>query len=431
MGFIETEIAVCERRIKKIEENPDPRRLKSNKLAYELERDLRVDLLRAWREGQTFAGIGVPVLLLQAMGFYVLDFNQAANRRSAQMPAVALERLHNLRAKGFPYNCCDGAVMGMDLIMTGDLPKPSLVVDFGGCDPLTMANIAMADWCDSLLFHLDVPLEANNDTLEYVTSQLRELINFAESKVPGIRYDEDKLAELQEVDRIAYGYYHDSYEMRKHVPCPIPARDAFRLPRPPSNFPNPQRALEWTKMWRDEQRERVEAKISTAVEEKLRLLWTVTAPMYRNVFTQCEERGVAIPVVQTVFTNRLYGGKPGIYGDKTEYGRKLSPLEEDARMILRYSWYGQGNRWIGDTLDTCRDLGCEGIVNFLQVGCLATLNLHKLLADRAEKELGITTLQIAGAYHDSEYVSDDEFDAKLHDFIDMCLWRKGVRSKGG
>ena len=193
----------------------------------------------------------------------------------------------------------------------------------------------------------------------------------------------------------------------------------------PSNFPDPKKALEWVKMWRDEIHERAEQHESNVREEKLRLLWTVTAQMYRNVFTQCEERGVSVPMIQTGFNNRLYANKPGIYGDETEYGRKLTPLEEEARMTTRFSWWGLGSRWINDTLDTCRDLKVDGIVNFLQLGCVQTLGLHKLLADSAEKELNIPTLQISGAYHDSEYVNDTEFDTALQDFITMCLLRKG------
>ncbi|MDO8491358.1 MAG: 2-hydroxyacyl-CoA dehydratase family protein, partial [Dehalococcoidia bacterium] len=264
MGFIEHEIELCERRIKKIDESPDPNRLKSNKMAYELELDLRVDLLRAWHEGQPFGAINIPFLLFQATGLGSLDFNQAANRRSAQMPAVSLERLHDLRAKGFPYNCCDGALMGVDMVITGELPKPAVVVDWGTCEPLTMANTAMAKWCGSHLFHLDVPFEVNDDTLEYVTAQLREFIGFVESKIPGARYDEDKLIELQELNRIAMGYFHDSYELRKHVPCPIPARDALRLPRMPSDFPDPRKGLEWIRIWRDELQDRVNRGTSTA-----------------------------------------------------------------------------------------------------------------------------------------------------------------------
>lgn len=423
MNFYERDLAFLERRIKKIEENPDPLRLRSNKLYYELERDSRIEQLEAWHAGKPFIRARFPQLT-KAMGFQELDAGFLSNRRTVLAPEEVLKALRSKRAEGFPINCCDGTLMTAEIVLSGDLPQPSLMLDWSGCDAVTLSNTVVAHLLDVPIFHFDVGLEVTEDNLQYVTNQIGEFIEFAESKVPGVKYNEDKLAELIEIDHMSDVYFHDLYELRKRVPCPVPARDAMRLPRLPSYFPDPEKALEWLRAYRDELYERAEAGVSTVNEEKLRLMWTMTAPLYRNVFAQCERRGVAIPTIQTVYVSEFYSGYTFREAD---FGRDLSPIEKQAIPLLCLAWGGPGTRWIDDILATCRDMKVDAIVNFLQQGCTPTLGLKKLIADRAEKELGIPTLQIEGAYHDSQYINDDEFDAKLDDFIDMCLARKGVR----
>ncbi len=425
MNFYEAEIAKCEKRIKRIEENPDPAKLGSNKILYELDRDLNIARLQDWREGKPFAD-GLPGPLAKAMGFHHLDLDVSADRSQ-----LATSQFDTIRAAGFPDYACDRTIVFIAMCMTKELPPPSFLVSNNyACDPIMLAYNALARLFDTPVVFWDFGLEANNDTLRYATDQLGEIIEFAESKVPGIKYDESKHIELQEMDGNAFSLLHEIYQLRKHVPCPISGRDAFRLPMPPSHYPNPAKALEYFRAWRDEMQERAEKGIGAVTEEKLRFVWAVSGPFYADPFAILEKRGVAVPWFQFDMAMRYSGVKYGFYGDEKEYGRRLSPLEEEARMFNCLGWASLAKRWVDDTVYVCRDLEVDGIINFLQVGCTATVGLAKILEDVAERELGIPTLQIEGRQLDPTYFDPIKVHDQLNIFIDSCLRGKAESRKG-
>jgi benzoyl-CoA reductase/2-hydroxyglutaryl-CoA dehydratase subunit BcrC/BadD/HgdB len=420
MNFLELDIQTIERRIKKINENPDPLRLRSNLLYYELERDARVWQLEAWRSGKPFIRSRTP-RVTRAMGLYEADAAFLSNRRTVQIPEEVHKHIADMRSQGFPVRTCEGCVMTVEIILSNEAPKPTILVDWSGCDPVTTSFTAMAHLMNIPIFHMDIGLEVNEDNLQYVTDQINEFIEFAERKVPGIKYNQDKHLELIEIDNKAKPYYTAQYELRKRIPCPIPARDAMRLPRPPSYYPDPVKALEWIKITTEELYHRAEKSVSTMPEEKLRLLWTVTAPLYRNIFADIEKMGVAIPIIHTLYISETYNG---FTFKEANFNRNLSLLEQEAIPLMCMAWGGKGKRWVDDILNACKDMKIDGIVNFIQQGCTPTIGLKKLIADRADKELGIPTLQLEGAYMDPEFVDDNELDIKLKEFVTMCITNK-------
>ena len=421
MNFYEAEIIKCERRIKKIEENPDPVKFRSNKILYEIERDLNIARLRDWREGKPFIE-GLTPPLIRAMGFEPLDLDICADRST-----VDRSRFDTIRALGLPDYACDRTVVCIDMCLKKELPPPNLIVSHNcACDPIKLAYNTVGRLFNAPVACLDFGLEANNDTLRYVTDQMGEIIEFAQKKVPRVKYDESKLIELQTYDRAAYGYLNDIYQLRKRVPCPIAGRDAFRLPLPPSYYPDQAKALEYFRIWRDEMQERADKGIGAVNEEKLRVLWAVSGPFYTDPFSFLEKRGVSIPWFQFDMAMRWSGVKYPLYGDKTEYGRKLAPLEEEARMMNSLSWGGLAQRWVDDTLFVCRDLKIDAIINFKQVGCTATVGLAKILEDCAERELGIPTLHFEGRQLDPSYFDPVQVNTQLNVFVDSCLRRKGL-----
>ena len=71
MNHYEEYIIKLKNRIKKVKENPDPKRLKTTKLRYELQLEEAQKQLEAWRQGKPFSdGDGfVAGRLARAMGF--------------------------------------------------------------------------------------------------------------------------------------------------------------------------------------------------------------------------------------------------------------------------------------------------------------------------------------------------------------------------
>ena len=422
MNFYESEIAKAEKRIKRIEENPDPTKLKSNKMLYELDRDLYSYRLRRWKEGKPFAeGLNAPIF--KSMGLEPLNLDMCADRSQLTAKEFGI-----IRGAGYPDSACDRTVLLMAMYINKLLPPPAFVVSSQvACDPIMLMYAAVAAMFNAPQACLDIGLEANDDTLRYITAQLGEIIEYAAAKVPGVKFDESKLIELQEADRKCFNLLHEIYEFRKSVPCPMAGRDTFRLPLPASYYPDPYKALEFYEVWRDEVAERVAKGIGAVKEEKGRVLWAVSGPFYADPFPILENRGISIPWFEYDMAMRWSVVKYGNYGDEKEYGRKLSILEEEARIINSLSWAGKADRWVEDVLYLCRDLNIDAIINFLQVGCTATVGLAKILEDEADKQLGIPTLQIEGRQLDHSYFDKKQVADQLNMFIDILLRRKAER----
>lgn len=423
MTWLEKEIDRNQKRLDRIESDPDPRMLKSNKLLYEMELDLRKAQLEAWQSGsKPLANSEYATILINAMGFLGLDLMSAADRTR-----LASDYFDIIRENQFPDSACDRTIVCLAMCINKDFPPPDIVLAHNtACHMELMSFKAIGEHFEAPVFTLNAGLGASEDTLEFVVDQLGEFIEFAEARIPGVRYDEERMVELLEVESRSLDYLREINELRSHVPCLMSGQDAFRLPRFSSYYPDPHRALKYFEAWRDEMMERAEKGIGALEEEKLRLLWVVTGPFYFNPFRVLAERGVAVPALQFGWMTRIFGIKYNNFGDETEYGRKLSPLEEQARFLNSNSWGVLGETWVVDTLDACRNLKVDGMVYYSQIGCTASAGLGRVVAERAEKELDIPTLIMEGRQLDAHFKSQEECEEELNTFVDLCLSRKGA-----
>ena len=427
--YFDNAIAKYQRRVDKIGASPDPKRLKSNLQVYAAELEYKKGQLEAWKAGEPFATGMMPPTLLRAMGFHIYDSEMAADRLTRDEVAVYTRRC---RESCLPEQVCDRTILNRPLVSDGFYPKLSLIVPCNWeCENIPLGSLYLAHTMDTPCYYLDIPYETSEETLRYVYEQLKELVAFAESKVPGIKYSDEKLAELQQIEREWYQCYRLIYDLKKRKPCPMPSEETFKEPRWPSLYENPRQYLDAFKIYTDELKERVDKGVGAVAEEKLRVLWAITGPFYARPtpWEVIEERGVVAVYYQIGNASRTAGSNPaiGIYGEEREYGRKMrDPLEEEAMILNQSAWGGLGQRWINDILITCRDMGIEAIVYFRQWGCTVTENQGKLVADAAERELGIPTQILDGRLLIDEMFDQKKLEEDLNNFIDVCFARKGI-----
>ncbi|MBN1192023.1 MAG: 2-hydroxyacyl-CoA dehydratase [Dehalococcoidales bacterium] len=419
MNLIDAEIERTEKRLKKIDANPDPKRMKSNRMYYELVLSQFVAMRDAWRQGKPCGGIGGS--LGRAMGFQGVGYPLLVSRFPEEIPRYT-EILRNIR---WPEHICEFITLGFAAAIAGDAPPPSLIVmEKGECTVGTYATKALTEHFNVPSFIIDDPLEYNEESIKYVADQLGELIEFAESKIPGVKYDRDKHLELLEAQRIGYTYVHKDWQLRKRVPLPMSAVDSFHQPLEymPAGFPDTTKALEYMRLRTEEIEEQADKGIGR--DEKLRALWIWVAPFYANFFPVLMSRNVSLPAVVSGATG-WHSGRRGTVGDEKEFGRKLSPLEEEARMLIGWSWRGQGPMWEDEILWSCQDLKCDAIIYFQFTGCKLTSHMARLVADRAERELGVPTLIIPGRSMYPTSLPASEFESRLAEFLDMVIAQKG------
>ena len=184
--------------------------------------------------------------------------------------------------------------------------------------------------------------------------------------------------------------------------------------------------VEYYESYAKELRARVVRGWTPVGEEKLRIVWAITGPHGSNIWDYLVERGVSVPFWHYVGAlTRFY--MPN-FGDESEFGKKLSPLEEVARRELYNSWAGDGERWIRDTIFVCKEFQADGLVLYEQTGCQPILGIDQLLAERLEAETGIPSWRVEGrmVLGRSER-SNAEFMTGLEAFVNLCFDRKKGR----
>ncbi len=424
MNIHEFHIERLRKQIKRIEENPDPTKLKSNKLLYELQLAGHIAQLEALRQGkpQTGQPAGTGVLF-QAMGFVCISDTVAEMSTQTYMPKY----LEMARIKGLPVDVsCDMAMGPLATWLAGEEPAQLNfpIIHPGLCNSMWLTSVYRQYMRAKPGYHLDLSFDESEANLKHVVNQLGEYIEICEKKFPGvIKYDESRLIELQACEEAAEDYYKEIYEMQRHKPAPLAGKQAFRQSgaTPAGMYPDPRRAVEYAKVRRDEIAELVEKGIAAVPGEKLRLMWAVTRPWFMDPFPVLEKHKAAVLVHYGGFTYHRTPLPHPIYGGD----RKLIPLEKVAAKVCRMLWSGTGTRWVDNMMWICQDLQLDAIINYNMLGCTATLGLKKLVEDRAG-ELGIPVLQLEGKQWDSNYASEETITTRLDEFAQMCLSRKGL-----
>uniref|UniRef100_A0A7C2K4B1 2-hydroxyacyl-CoA dehydratase n=1 Tax=candidate division WOR-3 bacterium TaxID=2052148 RepID=A0A7C2K4B1_UNCW3 len=418
-NFYENYILKLQKRLERLKESPDPRRLKANKLRYELEIEEAKEILRAWKEGKPFSNGGdlTAGILTKAMGF-----TPAGSVGAAFQTLTPQKYLDHAAARGLPVEkSCDMTMMPFAMMECGDLPFEDIAIcDNHACTPMMLRGIYMAYKGEVHTYFIDIPFEQNDDAITYVADQLREFIEYAERKFKdkGIKYDEEKLVELLEINDKIQKANEEVYEMLKNKPCPIGGYDVFLI----GGIISPsKKALEYVQARTEEIKERVDKGIGAIPDEKIRIMWTTTRPFFMDPFSPLSKWGANVCF--------YYAGPVGTWAPfpgRIFWKRELSPIEKVAALALSDQWGHSGTRWVEPMIWICRDLEIDAIINYNMVGCVATLGLRKIIEERAEKELGIPTLQLEGKQWDKRYADEKIISEKLETFAQLCLIQKGI-----
>ncbi len=425
MNLLEALVERNEKRLKKINENPDPNKLRSNHLGFELDLGVYKAVLEAWQQGKPILPYFPSPTLARALGSQSIHYEMFAD----QFPDEAPRYVQAARELGLPWNICDTMTLSIAAAMIGDLPPAAMVTFLPPvpCRVWTFHMKAIGDFFKVPLFEMDMPHDCTADSIKYVAGQLKELIKFAESNVPGLKYDQDRHIEMLEAGNVSFEYIRKEWEFRKRVPLPIDSRDSFRQPfrRDPGSSGETAKVLEYWRVRTAEIEEMIKKGITR--EEKLRLLWVWGRPVYLNPMTTLEPKGVTVPAV-VLPPSPIWGGRMPEPGEMPEINWKLSPLEVEALMWLSGDMLQhpvKGARvWADGILWICKDLNCDAIVYYQLLGCLHMGSLAKLVAEVAEKEMGIPTLVITGKELDATALSPAEFDSQLTEFVDIQIDRK-------
>jgi len=422
MNLLEKLIDGNKKALKEMETNPDPTQMKSTRLALELELDGYSELLEAWKQGKPILTHFVSNGLAKAMGALHALYQDILLCSPAPEEGFKLYQVaHDM---GLPDYMCDVFNLPAAAVKSGQMPPPLIATSgvAGSCRVWMYHMKTFAEYFGVPTFDIDTPDGYNEESIKYMAGQLGELIKFVEKHVPGLKYDQDKHIEIIETNRVWVNYYLKEYELKKHVPLPLSNRDNTLLPLhfDPSLYGESNKVLEFWRQRTEEIAERAARGVDR--EERLRILWLNPPPLYMDTFAIFDRLGVSLPAIWLPPLGRFNGWRAN-WGDEKEFGRKLTPLEEEARFLLGEDNY-RSSEWAENVVRMCKELSCDAIVYNQAVGCLHMGGLARLVADTVEKELGLPTLIIQSTLYDPAVLPPAELESKLTDFVDMVLARK-------
>src|SRR5574340_766100 len=121
--FYDQQVQMYTRKIKMMEDNPDPTHLKSYKMFYELERDLAQERIDALKEGKPLIeGHHANNSFYRSMGFTSISFPSTVEDAESYSDYQAI-----LARMGFPEKCCERAHAQLAMCEAGNLPLPHVV----------------------------------------------------------------------------------------------------------------------------------------------------------------------------------------------------------------------------------------------------------------------------------------------------------------
>jgi benzoyl-CoA reductase/2-hydroxyglutaryl-CoA dehydratase subunit BcrC/BadD/HgdB len=401
--------------------------LKTTLLVPELRKKYYAQTLADSQAGKKVAWCSnnIPSEILEAMNITAVYLENYATVCASKRLSSAFCRAGE-RA-GFSQDVCGYARILMGYILGGDeLPeapyggvaKPDfLIVNSYSCDSRMGWFTTMARTLDLPLYVLDSPYQpaggcTDLDNVAYTESQLRGLIAFLEEQTD-TRFDPARLRQRIELSAKANDIQVEIYEMRKRVPSPMGAGDAYTVVWPGMYLTGTKECDQFYEQLRAEMRERIANKVGIVPDERFRLMWS-GLPFWYNMalMNYFEEKGGVVAIENAFF--RYLTSLPQ---------QDQDPVRDMAlRSTMHRAYAGSIGERIDLTVEVAREYSIDGVILSYNPSCRLFYILQPALKNALDRA-GIPTLALECDMADERTYSEGQVKTRLDAFIERLLAR--------
>jgi len=360
-----------------------------------------------------------PVETLQAMDVVPVWPENFASVCAARQTSVELCEL--AEREGFSRDLCSysrcvlGSIFGYEKdLPEGGLPKPDfLVATSSACDTHMKWFQVASRMYKAPLFILDTPYNIGGGDsehldeahVEYYELQLNELFAFLERQT-GSRLDKYKLSQTLALSDWTSRLWTEIQDLRKNVPCPMDARDAFSAVFFMLCVPGSQVAVDFYTQLRDELRQRVKDGVGVVENERFRLVWD-NLPLWYNlkVFEYLNSLGAV--VVAEVFSHTWTGSLD-----------PEKPYESLARKYLPNMANSTIQRRVNIILNLVKEFHVNGVILPTNWGCRMMSIGETIVKDTVYKKLGVQSLIIDVDSSDWRIAGEAQAKERLATFLE-------------
>jgi len=366
---------------------------------------------------------GVPSEILDAFGInavYVENYaTVCASKRLSSGFCRAGERA------GFSQDVCGYARILMGYLLGGaEAPEAPygglakadfLLVNSYSCDSRMGWFATMQQTLDIPLFVLDAPYQPGGGCTEpahmvYTESQLLELVSFLEEQT-GRKLNKEQLRARIDLSRRSADIQTEIYEMRRAVPSPLSAGDAYTVVWPGMYMAGTRECDDFYARLRAEVNDRIANKIGVVPEEKFRLLWS-GLPFWYNMalLNYFEDFGGVVAIENAYFRN-----------EKSCPSQHPDPIKDMAiTSTMRRHYAGDLEQRLQLTLDIVRDYSIDGVVLAYNPSCRLMYLLQPELKNALDRH-GIPNVNIECDMADERTYSEGQIKTRLDAFIERML----------
>jgi benzoyl-CoA reductase/2-hydroxyglutaryl-CoA dehydratase subunit BcrC/BadD/HgdB len=341
-----------------------------------------------------FQALGLKVVFPEGLGCY--------------MTASGCEKIFLERAEecGVPESLCSYHKMLIGMAETGVLPKPRFIVNTTmACDANQLSFRYLAEYFGVPHFVLDIPTGCSGKNVEYLSTQLQDMVAFLE-KHTGRKLDPDRLrAAVSRAQKTIANYRkilalkatrHERTKITYHM------MDIFAI----HVLLGTRETLKYTeKLIRD---------LSALPKETpgTRIMWVHTMPYWQESVADIYNYSDKAEVVccDMIFDNII-----DLDPDK--------PYESLSRQILSNHFNGSADRRISRVIAYSERMNIDGILYFCHWGCKQTLGTAAMAKQKFE-EAGFPTLTLDGDGCDSRNIQDGQMVTRIGAFMEQLEAQK-------
>ena len=317
--------------------------------------------------------------------------------------------LRKTEEEGFPETMCSYHRVFLGAALSGLLPKPKCTVYTNlACDGNMMTFPYLKQTYELPGFYIDVPYEKNQESVQYMAEQLRNLKKFLED-VTGRQITEDAVAKAVDNSKKAAINYQKQLSLRKdHDPVTSLTNELYAIFMC-HLMAGSEVSLKYTQMLLEDVKKAPKG-------EGLHVLWMHIMPFLQE------------PVKEVFnYSKTMHISACDFVADGFRMMQSDDPYEALAEKMVYCIYNGSVKQRIEMARELAKEIQADGGVLFAHWGCKGTIGASSLIKSSLE-ESGLPTIVLDGDGCNPANTSDGQVSTRLQAFVEMLEESREVKA---
>lgn len=310
--------------------------------------------------------------------------------------------------------------------LSGRLPNPQAILHCNQpCDNTVGWGTVLAEsFPGTEMFILDNPYGDDEHAVQFAADQLREGFRYLERTL-GKKLDLDRFREVMAHSAKSYKLMYEINEYKKLTPCPIPSSAILRTTSAAFYGLTGNPLLNtWLERHLADAKERAAKGIGGIREEKMRVVWNMSWPIFDyGVYDWMEETYGAIAVA-------YHSAEPFYQPPDIDYS--TASFDDLLRCLaLRNNNHSMGrqgrghlNTFVDDTVKWCSEFNADAAIFAGHWQCQANWAAAQLTKETLMEKLGLPMLIMVVDQLDPRVTSAEQMASRLDPFLEMVAEQK-------